>query len=153
MSNEKSVNSAPGKSSGTSSINEDPMGGGRSSNYQDEAKLFATIKLYSTLEDNNDGESDVNLGSLGNRGGGSGRSQSSFDGSKRKNILARFEHRLFQILFRLNHVMLMNQSVNVLFFHLILFLSFCQVLFNIFYMVDIQFEFKLDPSQQGPQPL
>ena len=44
-------------------------------------------------------------------------------------------------LFKINHVMLSNQAVTPIFFHIILFLSFAQILFNIFYKVDIYNEF------------
>lgn len=40
-------------------------------------------------------------------------------------------------LFQLNHVVLSYQAVSALFFHLVLFLSFLQILFNIFYKVNI----------------
>lgn len=44
-------------------------------------------------------------------------------------------------LFKINHVMLSNQAVSPILFHLILFLSFAQILFNIFYKVNIFSEF------------
>ena len=44
-------------------------------------------------------------------------------------------------LFKINHVMLSNQAVTPIVFHIVLFLSFTQILFNIFYKVDIYNEF------------
>ncbi len=46
--------------------------------------------------------------------------------------------RIFKdIIFKVNHVVLKEQAVSVLFFHVVLFFSFLQILFNIFYKVDI----------------
>ena len=57
------------------------------------------------------------------------------------------ETMLFSKLFRINHILLTNQFVSTLIFHAILFLSFAQILFNIFYKVTIQSEFVADPAK------
>jgi hypothetical protein len=65
---------------------------------------------------------------------------------KNKKIYRRYliiEKAASKVLFQINHVILSNQAVNVPFFHLVLFLSFLQILFNIFYKVDILNEFNV----------
>ena len=60
---------------------------------------------------------------------------------RNKSFLRGLESAILSKLFRINHVMLSNQAVTPIIFHIILFLSFAQILFNIFYKVIIQSEF------------
>jgi hypothetical protein len=58
-----------------------------------------------------------------------------------KNIILRIEKKILDKLFQINHIVLSNQGVSVLLFHIIMFLTFIQILFNIFYKVQITNEF------------
>lgn len=49
-------------------------------------------------------------------------------------------------LFQINHVILKNQSVSTLAYHLIMIFEFLQVLFFVFYKVDIYNEFTVTPN-------
>jgi hypothetical protein len=69
------------------------------------------------------------------------QSSDKASGFSNRNLVLKFEKIVLQKLFQINHVVLTNQGVSVLFFHLILFLSFLQILFNIFYKVEIENEF------------
>ncbi len=69
-----------------------------------------------------------------------------------KNFIRTFEKLFLEKLFKINHVMLSNQSVSTIVFHIILFLSFAQILFNIFYKVDIFSEFtEITTTTHGPR--
>ena len=57
------------------------------------------------------------------------------------NAFLRIEKALSNRLFQINHVLLSNQAVSVLIYHLILVISFLQIVFNIFYQVEILNEF------------
>jgi hypothetical protein len=61
--------------------------------------------------------------------------------SVNKNFIRTIEKVFLEKLFKINHVMLSNQAVSTLVFHIILFLSFTQILFNIFYKVNVYSEF------------
>ena len=61
--------------------------------------------------------------------------------SVNKNFIRTIEKLFLEKLFKINHVMLSNQAVSPLVFHIILFLSFAQILFNIFYKVNVYSEF------------
>lgn len=63
----------------------------------------------------------------------------------KKNILLRLEKIVMKRLFILNHIILSNQAVTVPLFHVIFFLTFIQILFNIFYKVEIVNEFSSIP--------
>lgn len=53
------------------------------------------------------------------------------------------EKHLTQRLFKINHVLLSNQAVSVLFYHLVLVFEYVQLLFFIFYKVPISNEYSL----------
>ncbi len=59
-----------------------------------------------------------------------------------KNFIRTIEKLFLEKLFKINHVMLSNQAVSPLVFHIILFLSFTQILYNIFYKVNVYTEFR-----------
>lgn len=48
-------------------------------------------------------------------------------------------------MFQINHVVLSYQAVGVPFFHVVIFLSFVQILFNVFYKVEVFNEFDMVP--------
>jgi hypothetical protein len=49
---------------------------------------------------------------------------------------------VFRSLFEINHVLLTNQAVTTLIYHLIMLLEFFQILFFVFYRVEIYNEFE-----------
>ena len=65
----------------------------------------------------------------------------SLKGMSNKNILVRLEKLVMKRFFIMNHILLSNQAVTVPLFHVIFFLTFIQILFNIFYKVEIVNEF------------
>ena len=84
-------------------------GGGDSgkggSMYQDDSKVYGAIKLYTTLDDqNNDsGESKLDLGMMGK-----GSYNENIKGMSKKNILVRIEKVIMKRLFIVNHIILSN---------------------------------------------
>lgn len=90
--------------------------------------------------------------------GGSGSGGGSFGGQQRskvsnRDIILRWEKAFLTKLFQINHVLLSNQAVTVPLFHLILVLSFIQILFNIFYKVDVYDEFNITSTLAGSSTL
>jgi hypothetical protein len=61
--------------------------------------------------------------------------------SSNRNFIRTFEKLFLEKLFKINHVMLSNQAVSTFVFHIIRFFSFAQILFNIFYKVNVYNEF------------
>lgn len=114
--------------------------------YQDDSKMYAAVKLYTSLEDtNNDGnDAKLDIETLGKA-----QLNDDLKGINKKNILARLERQVKKRLFILNHIILSNQAVTVPLFHLIFFLTFIQILFNIFYKVEITNEFAIEPIQSN----
>lgn len=108
--------------------------------------MYAAVKLYTSLEDtNNDGnDAKLDIETLGKA-----QLNDDLKGINKKNILARLERQVKKRLFILNHIILSNQAVTVPLFHLIFFLTFIQILFNIFYKVEITNEFAIEPIQSN----
>ena len=104
--------------------------------------MFAAVKLYTSLEDaNNDGnDAKLDIETLGKA-----QLNDDLKGINKKNILARLERQVKKRLFILNHIILTNQAVSVPLYHIIFFLTFIQILFNIFYKVEITNEFAIEP--------
>ena len=74
--------------------------------YQDDSKVYGAIKLFTTLEDqnNNDsGESKLDLGMMGK-----GSYNENIKGMSKKNILVRIEKLIMKRLFIVNHIILSN---------------------------------------------
>lgn len=65
-----------------------------------------------------------------------------------KNFLKTIEKQIFTKLYQINHLLLTYQSVSVPLFHLIRLFSFLQIIFNLFYGVNIINEFLL-PDDVG----
>ena len=110
--------------------------------YQDDSKMYAAVKMYTSLEDaSNDGnDAKLDIETLGKA-----QLNDDLKGINKKNILVRLERQVTKRLFILNHIILTNQAVTVPLYHLIFFLTFIQILFNIFYKVEITNEFAGEP--------
>ena len=110
--------------------------------YQDDSKVYAAVKLYTTLEDTSLGGDDAKLDI---KMLGKAQVNENIKGASNKNIILRLEKLVMKRLFIVNHIILSNQAVTVPIFHVIFFLTFIQILFNIFYKVEITNEFNSDP--------
>lgn len=118
---------------------------GRFTTYQDETRLKAAVKMLTTLDElGNDtegattNERGVKFVPLEEPSSNGGRESKKSGGGNRLLML---EKVITDNIFKINHVMISNQAVSVLFFHVILFFSFLQILFNIFYKVEIVNDF------------
>jgi hypothetical protein len=49
-------------------------------------------------------------------------------------------------LFQINHVLLSQQAISTILYHVIIMLRSIQILFNIFYTINIEDEFNLAPT-------
>ena len=58
-----------------------------------------------------------------------------------KNLISRVERIILRNLFEINHVLLTNQAVTTLVFHIIMAFEFAQILFHVFYRMDVVNEF------------
>jgi hypothetical protein len=110
--------------------------------FRDEAKLQATLKLLSTLEEKTDSltgassnDDDVIISFIKEY------SNAKSKGSAR-DVFNRIEKNIIRSLFEINHVLLSNQAVTTIIYHFIMLLEFVQILFFIFYRVEIINEFE-----------
>lgn len=122
----------PAKTTGTTSSAGSSAGSGmaRLAGFQDDTRLKANVKLFTTLD--NIGESeDTRLAAVGEQdattlealsGGNDSRNHSSRNSAA--NRFMRMERVFKDVVFKVNHVVLKEQAVSVLFFHLVLFFSF-----------------------------
>lgn len=110
--------------------------------FRDEAKLQATIKVLSTLEEKTEGLTGASSNDDTTIAQFLKDSQGAQSGSGAREILERLEKNVFRSLFEINHVLLTNQAVTTLIYHLIMLLEFFQILFFVFYRVEIYNEFE-----------
>ena len=61
-------------------------------------------------------------------------------------MILKIENLVKKRLFQINHVILKNQSVSTLLYHLIMFFEFLQILFFVFYKVEVISEFVVEPN-------
>lgn len=120
--------------------------------FRDDANMKAALKFLTTLEDNDnqsngkpEGLPEPEEGGVIQFGGKNGAFDNSAEG---QNIFSKWEKILMSRLFKINHVLLKNHSVSLLFYHLIMFFEFLQILFFIFFRVEFNNEFSayLEPG-------
>ena len=113
--------------------------------FRDEAKLQATIKVLSTLEEKTEGLTGASSNDDTTIAQFLKDSQGAQTRGGAREILERLEKNVFRSLFEINHVLLTNQAVTTLIYHLIMLLEFFQILFFVFYRVEIYNEFESLP--------
>ncbi len=154
MNSNENGNQGGGRNSANSSL------GGRSSNarsngsffghsgYHDEAKLLASIKQLTTLEglgedessdDSQQVQSIVNKITQQAQAGRNAKYEAATGHSSvfNRNFLRTIEKRILAKLYQINHLLLTYQAVTTPIFHIIRFFSFLQIVFNVFYGVNV----------------
>lgn len=93
--------------------------------FRDEAKLQATLKMLSTLEEKTEGLTGASSNDDSTMAQFLKETSDTAQSSRgAKEVLIHIEKKIFRSLFEINHVLLSNQAVTTLIYHLIMLLEF-----------------------------